>query len=784
MGGNSLEPLKIPIIFWLIGISIGKFLCLSFPIIFILFAAIFIVVLFGIFRKYLVLLLILLLGMMHIQENYPPNHIFSIIQKHQEIMQPIKGRIASEVVWIENRSTFILELHSIKDFPVKGKIKFSCDQDSLQFGDEIETVAVIRKIFQNSNPASFDYQEYLRAKDVFASGFTKTKISIVDNRSNFYHKTMISARKFLRKRIEERAGEYQGFIKAILIADKSDREQWQSILNLAGLSHLLAVSGLHVGIIYLVLLSILQIMIPNRNLARILLIFLLIFYAGICNWTPSVTRAALMISLYLLAKILQRKVDANYILLLSLFLITLFSPKQLFTVGLQLSFLAVFVLLNVIPNLKFIKIKSEEIRLLNLGKKILNAALILIFTSLILNLFLNPLIIYNFKQFNFNGLIGNLIGIPLISFILPLSFFVILLPEVSFIISVYQNSLHFLLKIFGFWANFASSLPFHFDFISLEIWQILLLYAILFSLFSKKFQQKKKYLFCTGLSALLAITFFWNSGDDKLKITFFDCGLGDLHLIETIKNENILIDSGPPETNSKHFIRSALPYFQENAISTLDWVIITHAHNDHYGGLSAILNKCKVENLVLTDEFMQRKIWQLLYSKIEQEKCEIFTITDTLTLPINSVKLKILHPDSDYHDENRNNCSITCRLDYDEFSILFTGDLEKEAEEYLLRKYRDFLDIDFLKIGHHGSKTSSTFAFIKATSPKFGVIPTALKNRFGFPHAKTMKKYEFLEDNLFITGKDGAVQISCDGKNVWIKTVLTEKYIFDKDIKD
>jgi competence protein ComEC len=152
-------------------------------------------------------------------------------------------------------------------------------------------------------------------------------------------------------------------------------------------------------------------------------------------------------------------------------------------------------------------------------------------------------------------------------------------------------------------------------------------------------------------------------------------------------------------------------------------------------------------------------------------------------LQVSGINCQILHPDKEYSDVNINNLSITVRIDMDEFSVLFTSDLEKEAELYLLKKYIQFLDCDILKVGHHGSKTSSITAFIKTVSPDYAFIPTSLKNRFHFPHELTLKKYEYLGENLFIAGKDGALQIITDGKSAHFKTYLSDKEFSDFDLK-
>ena len=127
--------------------------------------------------------------------------------------------------------------------------------------------------------------------------------------------------------------------------------------------------------------------------------------------------------------------------------------------------------------------------------------------------------------------------------------------------------------------------------------------------------------------------------------------------------------------------------------------------------------------------------------------------------------------------------SIVTRIDYKDFSVIFNGDLEDEGEHYLLENYYEFLDCDVTKVGHHGSKTSSIPEYIEAVSPDYAFISTSLKNRFDFPHETTLEKYSYLGENLFIAGKDGALQIETNGITAELKTFLTNKIIVENKLK-
>jgi competence protein ComEC len=254
-------------------------------------------------------------------------------------------------------------------------------------------------------------------------------------------------------------------------------------------------------------------------------------------------------------------------------------------------------------------------------------------------------------------------------------------------------------------------------------------------------------------------------------------------LIETVENEKIMIDTGPPEFSQGHFSQSAQSYFQKKGISTLDWLIVTHAHNDHYGGLEHLLKEIKIKNLAVTDEFQGRSIWHY-FKPLLPKQTSVFTVRDTLTLPLESVTLKILHPDSTFYHTNINNMSITAKLTYKHLNILFPGDLEEEGEHFIAAVYHDFLPSKVLKAGHHGSKTASSDEFIAVVKPEFVFIPTSLKNRFHFPHEITLQRFAHLQDKMLIAGKDGALQIETDGETATFHTFKSKKTFFEKWLGD
>ncbi|HCX73007.1 MAG TPA: hypothetical protein DHM37_04745, partial [Candidatus Cloacimonas sp.] len=248
------------------------------------------------YKKQSLFLLIIILCLAalnyQLQQKLPKGHIQLILDRNRHIKQPITGRIISEY----REDHYILELKKIKKFATSGNIFLYTKNDSLNYGDLIRTVASIFPITKNSNPAAFNYRSFLETKQIYGTGIARTTIQILGNQSSFLSRFIINSRVYLQKQITKKFRKNSAFVKAILLGDKKDLGDAKQNFVKAGLSHIFAVSGLHVGIISSVIFIILHLFIKHKPTIRYLLIFILLYYAAICQWRASVTRAVIMLS--------------------------------------------------------------------------------------------------------------------------------------------------------------------------------------------------------------------------------------------------------------------------------------------------------------------------------------------------------------------------------------------------------------------------------------------------------------------------------------------------------
>ena len=250
-----------------------------------------------------------------------------------------------------------------------------------------------------------------------------------------------------------------------------------------------------------------------------------------------------------------------------------------------------------------------------------------------------------------------------------------------------------------------------------------------------------------------------------LKVSFLDVGQGDAILIETPDGKQMLVDGGA-DTAVLRQLGKELGFFDR----TLDLVVATHPDADHIGGLVSVLKRYKVASILETSNGKESPVATAYAAATAAEGA---TITDADAGQIinlsEGVTVRILSPHGDESNWESNTASIVMRLEYGSTSVMLTGDAPAEIEQYLVETYPQYLASDILKLGHHGSKTSTSQAFLDAVSPQYAIVSAAVGNRYGHPHQEVMQRVFGRKIQLFHTGTDSTVTFYSDGKTVWRK---------------
>ena len=248
--------------------------------------------------------------------------------------------------------------------------------------------------------------------------------------------------------------------------------------------------------------------------------------------------------------------------------------------------------------------------------------------------------------------------------------------------------------------------------------------------------------------------------DGVIQIHFLDVGQGDSILI-TSDDGVILIDSS---LKNASVTKDICDYIQELGIKEIDYFILTHPHADHIGGAPTIINTFEIKNIIMPDCAATTDIFEETLDAIEERNVNLLEAVSGDEYSINSLKFKILAPNSDSYSKT-NDYSVVIRLSFGEASAIFTGDAEELSEKEILSRYSaKELKSDLLKVGHHGSSSSSSIAILRAISPKYAVMSLGEDNSYGHPDKEIINRLEDMDITYFRTDIDGTVVFSCDGK--------------------
>lgn len=243
-----------------------------------------------------------------------------------------------------------------------------------------------------------------------------------------------------------------------------------------------------------------------------------------------------------------------------------------------------------------------------------------------------------------------------------------------------------------------------------------------------------------------------------LKIHYINVGQGDSILVQQ-GNENMLIDAGPNSSSER-----LLKYLKENDIKEIKYLVATHPHEDHIGGMSKVINNFKVNNVYMPKKVANTKTFKNMVNAMKKNnlKAKVPHINDTIDL--GDAKFTILWPD-EKEQNNINNYSIVLKGEYGKNTFLFTGDAEQLIEKNILKNDVD-ISADVLKLGHHGSSTSTSDKFLEKVNPKYAVANCEKGNSYGHPHREIVKKLKDRNIKLYRTDENGNIVLTSDGKNI------------------
>ena len=605
-------------------------------------------------------------------------------------------------------------------------IVYYYDEFKYKIGDTIKVEGTIKEIEPNTNFNLFNYQKYMLSKRIIHKIESKKIILIKENKNILYK---------IKNKIKERTEKHKYFSLFIIGKNNLDNEIKDSF-KINGISHLFAISGMHITLFISILTLILKKMIKNKKIILLLITLFLLFYMFITNYSVSVVRASLLTILININKLYKLNIRTLK-LLIYIFLICLsYNPYYIYQVGFVFTFLITFTLI-----LFSKKIPSNYI-------------LKTLVTSIISFIVSIPILINNFYSVNFLSPLLNIIFIPFITFIIfPLTLVTFIFPNLICILDIFVNILEFLS------INLSKIDLFIFTFKKVSIFFIILYYITIYFTLNKILNKKYNYIFI--LLIILIIHHNINYLNNYSKVTILDVGQGDSSLIELEHNKgNILIDTGG-NIYKNQTSNILVPYFKSVGIRKIDYLILTHGDYDHMGEAINLVENFKVEKVIFNcGEF--NDLEKELIKVLDKKKIPYYSCIKELNIDNN--KLYFLQT-KDYDNENDNSTVIYTELNG--YKFMFMGDAGVEKEKDILDKY-NLSDIDVLKVGHHGSKTSSSKEFIDEINSKYSIISVGKNNRYGHPNKEVLNNLE--QSKIYRTDQDGSIKFKIKNNKLKIET--------------
>jgi len=768
------NPLIIISIIYIMGIISGG--TVSFPIwfLFLLTGFLLALTIFAVLLKnnicFLISGLFFLIGMLNLQiRDLPPskNDISSVPKKK---FVTLVGMVEDEPRLIEDRVFFTLKVNRANDRVASGLVSVMAKASELEYGDKIEVKGKLGELESLSNPGILSFADYLKNKGVHCQlRSSRSPPKVLSNGGNPLKKLSIRLKDRLMVVPQRTLPEpYATLLTSIVFGSRAAKTpvDIKETYKRAGVAHLLVASGMHLGILVGVCLFVVRsTKLPLWSGVLIVSIVNLL-YALMTGFGPSILRAAIMAEIMLVGLLFEREKEVYTSLAAAAFVILLFNPKYLFEVGFQLSFAATWALVYIAPVIHE-KLKSYLPRSVS--------SLVSVAVSPVLATF--PITLYHFSQASLIGMVTNFLLLPWIGMVVILGFVSTVLGTFFLPLGELINGANLILL----WAadliiNFLASLPFAQIFVAPpRIPSILGYYVIVVGMVevlrNGKLPKINKFRLIVLFLAIASI-FLWNaifSGlSGGLTVTVLDVGQGDSILIESPSGKKVLVDGGERKAGEQIVV----PFLRRKGIQKLDMVVLTHAHEDHVGGLPHVLENIKVDSVLDTGYVYESKTYRRFLDLIRRNNIKYGLASSGQKIDFGgNTAAKVLHPDHVFLEEceNINNASIVFRLEYGDFSMLFTGDNEREGEERILELFPAAeLASTILKVGHHGSRTSTSPPFLAAVDPQVAVISCGRHNKFKHPHQSTLEKLRGVR--TYRTDRHGAVMINSNGKGFRIRT--------------
>jgi competence protein ComEC len=724
-----------------------------------------------------------------------------------------------------DRERFVLELEPHARAQVTLYVKPGETLPSLQYGQTIELDARVRKVRNYGNPGAFDYAHFLARSDIYwtASGAASSLRVLPGRCGSRWQKFVMDLRAAGMARIEHlyRGSDYQvGMMQALLLGQTfAVQKVWTEEYRNTGTFHTLVISGTHVAIVAAFLLLVLRLCFVNETLALLITAAAAWLYALVSGWGAPCVRSAAGLTLVMAAGYFYRERRPLNLLAAVAIGFLVLDPDQLFEASFQLSFLAVAFLgafatpliratsgplsrgltdlgdtdrdIHLLPRVAQFRI---EMRLLAetigrpLGLSPRTARLVVTIPARLLFFLFEitaisaviqiglalPMVLY-FHRVGLSGLSANSLVVPVMGVAVPVGFIAVFTGW-----SWMARIGGWLLSLSHMIVQWHAKLEPNWRIPPPPVWLGAAIAAALIAAALARGRWARAAagtVLATALALLLWHPFPPEIHRGQLEMTVIDVGQGDSILVVFPDGKRLLVDGGGIPAFGGH-PRAQLdigedvvaPYLWHRSFRTLDAVAVSHAHDDHIGGLAALVSDFHPKEL-WTGAIPENPLWDAVRAKAVAGGAKVSALEAPACFDYGGAEIQVLAPLHDYVPDStpKNNDSLVLRIRYGQRSFLLTGDVERPIEQWMLTE-NELQPTDVLKVAHHGSKTSSTEEFLGAVSPLFAVISAGYGNSYGHPNPDVLDRLAQHGAMVLRTDEDGLVSIRTDGRRFAVET--------------
>lgn len=607
-----------------------------------------------------------------------------------------------------------------------GKIIVNVDKkENVAIFSTISGKLKLIKMSQAVNQGNFDELRYYRSENIF----NKAKIiKIESSKFNFINKMLNGIYEHINRCIEKIDSIEVKSLYKILILGHSDKNinEIKQIFSILGISHILAISGMHINLIFIIISKLFIYFGINRKIALTIQLFLIFIYIQIISMPVSAMRAYVMIFIATISIFLKRSYDEKTALGIAAIYMLLINVYVVENIGFILSF-GITLLLMIVNDMDIGRISKY-----------------ILFSYLII-----PLIGFIFYKIPTFFMITSFIFVPISTLILVTGFSSVLISLVSGVLTSYI--------LFVGKATAAGMLALGKFLSTMEVSTLiigkqgLIKFAAVYVIIFLTFRYINKKILRISISIILLIIFVINvkTSDEYVVL---DVGQGDCNILR--ENGNlIMVDCGSNDVKNVGKYR-VIPYLDYIGVRKIDYIFLTHMHSDHYNGMIELMESGRVKNIVITFYGVPTEQYYRIIALAEKNDIKVYNIYAGEKFKYGGISIECMHPSRNYCGDNPNSYSMVLDAELNDKKILLTGDLEEKEENAILSK----LDkVDILKVGHHGSNTSSSEKFIEKIRPDFAAISCGAKNKFGHPSKKTIENLDKRNINIDITKKYGQI---------------------------